>query len=207
MGGFGSGHHWHGGGKGVCEQMKRIDLREFRRRGWLRSSRRGSLNWSMGGEPAGSIGYRILDGAMELSYRARDPGEDDWRDVSEKVAFVFTGQRLGGERLWFACPGCGRRCAVLYGGALFRCRRCCRLAYQSQNEGPRARSITQAQKFRQRLGGSGALDEPFPGKPAGMHRQTYKRLITRGHRLDSRADAWDAVLIARMAGLFTGRRE
>ena len=40
----------------------------------------------------------------------------------------------GGERPWFLCPHCGRRVAILYGGAVFACRTCYGLAYEVQRE-------------------------------------------------------------------------
>jgi hypothetical protein len=37
---------------------------------------------------------------------------------------------------WFICPavGCGRCVAILYGGGIFACRHCYRLAYASSRE-------------------------------------------------------------------------
>lgn len=54
------------------------------------------------------------------------------------VYLDWTACHLGGQRPWFLCPtrGCGRRIANLYGGAIFACRHCYRLAYPSQRETP-----------------------------------------------------------------------
>jgi hypothetical protein len=78
------------------------------------------------------------------------------------------------------------RCAVLYGGTHYRCRKCWNLAYQSQHEVPYQRALSQAQKFRQRLGGSPCTDDPFPEKPKGMHWRTYDRLWSEVKRLTSK---------------------
>ena len=69
--------------------------------------------------------------------------------------------------------------ATLYlrDAAVFACRHCCGLAYASQQEIPRHRAISRAQKARIRLGGSANLTAPFPARPRGMHRMTYYRLL------------------------------
>jgi hypothetical protein len=46
--------------------------------------------------------------------------------------------------------------------AVFASRHCCGLTYASQQESPRHRAISRAQKLRVRLGGSANLLEPFP---------------------------------------------
>jgi hypothetical protein len=55
----------------------------------------------------------------------------------EDVDLVVTHPHFGGERSWFACPSCGRRCGVLYqpgAGDAWACRRCHRLTYRSAQE-------------------------------------------------------------------------
>ena len=97
-----------------------------------------------------------------------------------------TACHFGGQRPWWVCTVysngryCGRRAAVLYcAGELFACRRCYGLAYESQQETPMRRGVSQAQKIRMRLGGSVSLFEPFPEKPIRMHWRTYLRLRAR----------------------------
>lgn len=43
--------------------------------------------------------------------RLRWPGDED--QSTERVFLEFTKQPKGGERVWFSCPCCGRRCALL----------------------------------------------------------------------------------------------
>lgn len=87
---------------------------------------------------------------------------------------------------------------MLYGGAYFRCRHCHGLKYESQYEPPWLRGTTRAQKIRERYGGSGSLDEPFPEKPKGMHWRTYERLVAEDERLTR---AWE-----RLTGTLIGIR-
>src|SRR5688572_847932 len=57
------------------------------------------------------------------------------RGAVQRVALVATTQRLGGVRWWFSCPGCERRCAVLYRPPRrqrYACRICTGVDYDTQ---------------------------------------------------------------------------
>jgi hypothetical protein len=78
------------------------------------------------------------------------------------------------------------RVAVLYAaGELFACRHCNGLAYESQQENPMARALSQAQKLRRRLGGSPCTFDAFPGKPPRMHWRIYRRLAGRAEKAEA----------------------
>jgi hypothetical protein len=75
---------------------------------------------------------------------------------------------------------------VLYlAGELFACRRCCGLAYESQQLSPTWRSVSRLAKIRRRLGGSADVFGPFPEKPRGMHQRTYLRLRARAEAAEA----------------------
>ena len=93
------------------------------------------------------------------------------------VQIDWTRLPSGGERPWFLCPKCGRRCGVLYAlQSRIICRVCGGLTYQSQNEPMHFLALRKAQKIHGRLGGSGDVTESFPSRPRYMHRRTYQRL-------------------------------
>jgi hypothetical protein len=55
--------------------------------------------------------------------------------LSYPVRMVTTLSATGGQRWWWKCPGCGRRCESLYltrGRDRLACRQCCQLVYRSQ---------------------------------------------------------------------------
>lgn len=194
MGGRGSGRS-AGFGFTVdkCHEYQSIDLAWLKRRTLLVPGHRSSLTWSCGGEQTGSIRIALVSGGLLLSYRHRQNG-GDWRDVNEVVPIVETQTNFGARRQWFCCLGCKQRCRILYGGALFRCRKCHLLKYDTQYEPPFARAATRALKIRGRLGGKGGIDDPFPAKPKGMHWKTYRRLeVQEGHLQDK----WSAGIMAR----------
>ena len=197
MGGVGSGRHYRWNSKDTCEAYRRIDLAYLRKTNRLFPGSWGSLSWTCGDEPSGSIVYRVHEGSLQLIYKVREFGDDKWCDVDEYIPFAFTRPHLGGRRCYFVCPCCAHKCSILYGGRYFRCRKCYNLAYQSQQETPLYRALSQAQKLRRRLGGSECIDDPFPEKPKGMHWKTYERLYRRGADLEH----WIAIEEVRRFGI------
>jgi hypothetical protein len=172
MGGIGSGRY-SGFGAATTDDFHAIDLAMMQRRGWTTA---GTLTWSRGGCKTGSIGYAMYWHGLQLTYSAG--GES----IAELVPFAYTATAFGGQRKWFQCLSCRRRCRVLYGGKYFRCRRCYGAKYASQYARPWERMLAKAQAVRERLGGSPCLDEPFPEKPRGMHWRTYRKLQAQDER-------------------------
>jgi len=95
------------------------------------------------------------------------------------VWFDRTACNLGGQRLWFRCParGCGRRVAILYGGGIFACRHCYKLAYPSQREPSYGRARLRADRIRAKLGWKADILNGGGVKPKGMHWRTFMRLL------------------------------
>ena len=198
MGGRGSGRQASFGLMvDKCHEFKSIDLAWLHRQKLMQMGRASTITWSVRGQQTGSIGIARLPGGIRLSYRQRSHGEE-WRDVADFIPVVETATNFGGHRQWFQCPSCYSRCRIVYGSALFRCRRCHHLKYETQYEPPFARAATRALKIRERLGGKGGLDDLFPPKPKGMHWKTYERLQAREERMQ---EAW-AIGIAQRFRMF-----
>jgi hypothetical protein len=177
MGGMGSGNWYRWDKKTTTEEVHYVDIRYMRKQGLLWPGYTGSLSWFRGGEQTGSIRYRVEQNRLILMYRQRSYGEE-WQDIEERIWFDRTPCNYGGERLWFLCPHCGKRVAVLYGADIrFLCRHCYGLPYRSQHETYMDRMMRKAHKVRQRLGASESLIEPIRKKPKGMHWKTFKRLV------------------------------
>lgn len=191
MGGIGSGRYG-GLGRATCEDYRAVYLRKLIRDGMVLPGNACLLRWYRGDQETGSIRVVCSYGEVKLVYRVRPHGGEDWRDMTECVELSYTGQHFGGERAWFLCPHCGRRCAILYGGARFLCRGCHGLGYESQSEDRPNRLLRRSQKLRTRPGGSGDMTEPFPERPKGMHRRTYERLCYQGETME--AAMWGVVM-------------
>ena len=192
MGGHGSG--FQGVARPVTDEALRLDVRWLARRGLFGGSTADVLTWTQGEQAVGRIAVRhdAVSDRVELLYDAGGPGSAR-RSVREHVPILRSGCPFGGTRPWFGCPGCGRRCAVLWGlGGLFRCRACHDLAYASTRDS----GIDRARRQRQRLWDKLGLDDTATplrpcaiDKPARMHWSTFDRLAARLVEADRRVEA------------------
>lgn len=190
MGGSGSGRHFQFGAD-TTDDYRAIDVRRLKREGLLSPGQAYGWQWSSRGETRASVRIRTEPGRIVLTYRHRGYGED-WQDKSYPVYLDTTPCHMGGERHWFLCParGCGRRVAILYGGAIFACRHCYRLAYPSQREKSWDRATRRADRIREKLGWPGGILEGGDwGKPKGMHCRTYERLCREHDAFSDQATA------------------
>lgn len=174
MGGVSSGNH---GGKACTTDMRPLDVRQMQREGLLSPGRSFDSSWTRGGEHIASISIRVDGDSVFLDYRSRPNGEE-WQAMNYHVRLARTACHYGGQRVWWLCPavGCGRRVAVLYGGGVFACRNCHKLAYKSQRESPHDRTFRRADKLRERLGWQVGIVNQAGGKPKGMHWQTFWKM-------------------------------
>ncbi len=168
-----------------CEDYLSIDITWMHRRKMLEPGQTGSLRWSRNEQQIAWIRYSVQTDGILLIYKTRS-GEGDWRSVRDLIPFTWTNTNFGGRRQWFVCPGCRKPCRLIYGGSLFRCRKCHGLKYESQYEPSYSRACTQRHELRKRLGQVGSLDDPFPPKPKGMHWSTYEQLEARDDELQQR---------------------
>jgi hypothetical protein len=162
--------------------MRALDVRRLQRDGLLIPGQAFGWNWSRNGEIIASIQMRTEVDRVILNYRSRSNG-GEWKQIEYPVYLESTGCNLGGRRAWFICPaqGCGRRVAILYGGSVFACRHCHKLAYQCQRETDDDRAMRRADTIRKRLGWQPGIANPPGDKPKGMHWRTYLRLMNEYH--------------------------
>jgi hypothetical protein len=145
-----------------------IDVRQLERDGCLVPGSQSKCTERVNGRERSQCEVIAFRNYVELAHFAN----------RQSVQLTSTAVHLGGARVWFLCPHCDRRAAILYGSP-FACRTCRGLAYESQRETVRARRIRRAVLLRRSLGGSGSLLEPIPPRPKGMHLSTYWRAQAR----------------------------
>lgn len=172
MGGIGSGRH-AGGGKSTTGDMRPLDVRSLQRGGLLAPGLAFGWQWTVNGREVSSIRMRAEADRVILNYQSRSHG-GEWQPMEYPVRLEWTACTLGGRRPWFLCParGCGRRVAVLFGGSIFACRHCHKLAYESQRERDDDRAMRRADTIRRRLGWRAGIANPTGSKPKGMHWRT-----------------------------------
>ena len=177
MGGFGSGRGQRG--KDTTSDMRALDILRLQRDGLLIPGRAWTSAWKRNGVEVASIQGRTEVDRVILNYRSRSNG-GEWQAMEYPVRLAWTPCNFGGRRAWFVCPaqGCGRRVAILFGGSIFACRHCHKLAYDCQRETDDDRAMRRADTIRRRLGWEAGIANPEGGKPKGMHWRTYQRLIT-----------------------------
>lgn len=165
--------------RGKVEACLRLDVRQMHRDGCLQPGRGGTWSWrnTSTGEHSGSIGYRVGEGFISLSYSLNGDSRAQW------VPIRRTACNYGGTRPWFACPHCDRRVAVLCmrrGG--FYCRQCAQVSYYSQSEDALDRTWRRQRKAEAKLG------EHWQ-RPKGMHHATRKRLLATIFECEESRDA------------------
>ena len=146
------------------------------------------------GPQLGLVAYVLQEGGLRLRYtHTRHEGAP--QRIDEVIPIVRTPTPFGGQRHWFACPACSRRCRLIYGGSHFRCRHCHGARYTSQYESLPlriSRRRWRIQRKLERLAGKPwpfGLDDGFPPKPRRMRWAEYQRLQALDQRL---AAVWHA---------------
>lgn len=95
--------------------------------------------------------------------------------AKRRIELDWTPTHFGRPRVWFRCPGCRARVALLYAAADgLLCRKCRGLTYPTQYQDARDRAFTRAAKIRRRFGAGPGLAEPIPW-PRGMRWTTQRR--------------------------------
>jgi hypothetical protein len=163
--------------KRCTADMRALDIRKIQRDGCLTLGRTLNWTWSRNGQQVASIAMRAQVDRVTLTYESRSYGGEP-KSMNYSVRLDRTGCNYGGQRDWWLCPAinCGRRVAVLCGGAVFACRHCHRVAYQSTRESTGDLTIRSADKLRDRLGWQAGILNGSGWKPKGMHWRTFWEL-------------------------------
>ena len=166
------------GYKEVVEDYLCIDIRRWKKYRLLSTSQCFVWTWSRDGYVVASIQVRPEPERVILFYRHR-LANSEWKSENYPVFLEWTNCHIGGKRPWFLCPvrECGRRVAILYGGRIFACRHCYKLAYSSQRESPGSRATRKADRIRKKLDWEPGILNSKGWKPKGMHWSTFDKLV------------------------------
>lgn len=190
---FGAGRP---GWRRKCEQSLALDVRQLHQKRLLSPGTSFSWHWTTNhGERAGSIGVSVGHQQVTLNYQWTPDGGDP-RPITCPLWIDRTPCNYGGQRPWFLCPQCGRRCAVVYFGGRngrYACRNCLNLAYLSEAEDGIGRLWRKQWRLENRLG-------PHGTKPKGMHWKTWERISDRITQVEQEKDAMFYVVASRLFG-------
>lgn len=148
-----------------AEQTFKVDIRRWRKLGYLDNRQSFAWQWSRGGEKTGAIGVSMSIDSIRLGYTLNGA------DASQTIRTTTTPCRYGGARTWFECPCCRGRAAVLFmRSGRFACRLCQKVSYSSQSGSSHDRANTRYHQLH-------ALIEA--GKPKWQRWETFTRLEDR----------------------------
>lgn len=169
MGGPGSGGWGRYAVQTRVEDTLQLDIRHLCRKQLLRGASH-TVFWRPRPGPIIPIQVRAHGSFVQLAYSANSAFAGRRRNVREYVGTTRTPCNFGGERIWWVCPRCESRVAILaFKAGLFGCRHCFKLIYACQRESSADRRLRAALKARARLGNELWL------KPKGVHSTTYQK--------------------------------
>lgn len=134
-----------------------------------------------------SVSYTDSHECVDIGQLCIQPDAAFIRPSGGNVPIEIEWQPLnfGGERPYFVCPVCNRRCRKLYNLACYKCRG---LKHRTKSLSPRDRAIRKAILHRRNHGqDEGGIGEPFPDKPPHMKWETYWKAYAKAQRLDAEA--------------------
>ncbi len=178
------------GWKPKAEDLYSLDIRKLKHDGLLIDATSVSLRWSRGGN---------VIGAATATYHASDCLTLSNASWVQRIDITSTECNYGGVRLWFVCPGCGARKAVLYlRNQEFRCRVCQSVAYTSQSEDYFGRLWRKQQKLQSKLIGGWS-------RPKGMHKRTHQKMFDSIVDCETRRDDAIALFAQKVFGIMQMR--
>lgn len=167
-----------------AEHTLKVDLRRWRKLGYLIDGQSFAWQWSRGDEVTANIGVSVRADSIRLSYAVQG------QDASQTIRTTTTPCRYGGARAWFQCPCCSGRAVVLFMRARrFACRQCQKVSYTSQSGSTHDRANTRYHQLH-------ALIEA--GKPKWQRWATFERLEDRFERVSEQVNHSLMTLIQRL---------
>lgn len=174
MGALGRSRHRDPHSKQTTAGVPALDVRTLKRQDALIPDQQFEWQWFRRQQEIARVLITSVQDGLRVSPAL--PEESATTDPTF-ITLEWTPCHLGGERPWFICPECGRRCALLYLNPHLACRGCHQLVYACQRETDYARLIRRTNKLRRRLGWEPGILNDDGGKPAGLHWQTYYKLM------------------------------
>ena len=174
MGGLGSGLSTN---RRTVESLLALDVRKLQRDGMLERDVRSYPSWSMRGKPYAQTKVLASTNSITVEYMLmKRTGMK--QQISQQVMLTTTPCHYGHERIWFECPQCSQRIAIIYLSNSVACRKCLNLNYRCQRETDSDRTLRRLHKILDDLQASTySIFAPTPRRPPGMKKNRYDQLI------------------------------
>ena len=176
MGGLGSGRWPRLQKQRVVEDCLDIDIRYLARTGLFpqRLPKTYALTWSCNGLETDQVIITVSPEHITIHYQQLLQGENAQRQ--QRITIDSTPCNYGRQCLWFRCPNCINRCAIIYlGDQGFYCRKCYQLPYRSQ----------QICKLDRLISKRVTLEEKLFNSSKGLHYRTRERLNDQINEIES----------------------
>ncbi len=165
---------WHA----KTNSASRLDVRELQRRGaFAYPGSFVSISWGLRGNGCLNVNRNMLTVSLHWP-----EGPLDGQRVVAHVRLERTPCTFGGSQVWFACPDCTRRAALLYLHERLTCRRCAGFVYPSQSLDSVGRSWERTRKIDRQLGPPCVGSDGRQKRPKGMRSRTFEELMDAGAR-------------------------
>lgn len=186
------------------DELQALDIRQLAREGHLVMGRMTWDSWGTRNRVSATLHTSARPDGLWVEWRTL-VGDGKWHAFNRLLTLERTAMHLGGERVWWHCPRCDKRVAMLYGGRELACRHCWGLSYRCRNETREDSASRQANKLRRRLGWPVGILNDIGGRPKGMHRKTYLRLLNEHARRSELALGYLGESLDRLAGRLKSR--
>lgn len=153
-----------------------LDIRHVKRETQLEIGTTFVWSWYRNGRLRDCLALVAEHGGIHLTQVVQtSSGENIQKQVF--LTLETTPCHMGGERVWWSCPRCFRRVAVLYDRKGFACRQCHKLSYRCQRETDEDRALRQVNKIRKQLGWVPGWANGFGPKPKRMQMRTFAKTL------------------------------
>lgn len=165
--------------KGRVESQSCLSVSELKMRGGLAEGSSYTLTWQRGAVEIGSVYVaEVTEGEMHLVYTTRQ--HQGLRAVFLVIRLAYTSCHLGGQRAWFCCPVCNRRCSKLYAkDGKIACRCCHQLNYACQQLSDSDWQIMRTERLMDKLDPALSVFDScgLIAKPRYRHQRTFIRQL------------------------------
>lgn len=158
--------------RAVADAQREIDVRQLAKAGQLEPGNVQLLQWRRNGEITARVTIQAYEGHLTMHLGGI-------RGQAIHVPLLASYPHLGGKRVWFQCPYCIRRVAILYVRKAIACRHCHNLRYRVEAETDGDKAFRRAGKLRARLGWVPGVAFGEGPKPKGMRQATFDKLVTK----------------------------